>query len=45
MYDLATNSKNLVVVLNDLPDSALEMMVERNNERVEELNRQFPPQA
>ena len=40
MFDLATNSKNLIVVLNDLPDQALELMVELNNERVEEQNRQ-----
>ncbi len=43
MFDLATNSKNLVVVLNDLPDSALEMMVEWNNERIEEINSQMLP--
>lgn len=42
MFNLAVNSKNLVVVLNDLPDEALEIMVEMNNERVEELNRQIP---
>ena len=44
MFDLATNSKNLTVILNDLPDEFLELMVEWNNERVEELNRQMPRQ-
>jgi hypothetical protein len=42
MFDLATNSKNLVVILNDLPDDALEIMLDLNNKRVEELNRQAP---
>jgi hypothetical protein len=40
MFDLAVNSRNLVVILNDLPDDVVEMYVELNNERVEELNRQ-----
>lgn len=42
MFDLATNSKNLVVILNDLPDEFLESMVEWNNDRIEELNGQLP---
>lgn len=42
MFDLATNSKNLTLNLNDIPDQYLEMMVEWNNERIEEHNRQMP---
>lgn len=41
MFDLAANSRNLVLVLNNLPDDALEMMVEWNNELVEASNAEY----